>query len=307
MTSLLGALSSEQHAEIKNQIRDQLQKKDIFASLKAIVSGVVGGATAAASSEEGDGGAAAAALIAAQHKSVLARLVAEEAGSRHLPPDPTAGAEKPQLLHVLLLGGRAFAHPEEEAAAAAAAADDAIGSSSASGSSDTICACLHFGSQRFRSKPAAYCAEPELRDGVLLELPPPDELTLSECKRAAVPSGVALERLRGAFRQAPPMHLLIIRKRVNGSDGSVSEQLLSSCMVEWRQVLHKVSRAAAATAAVQPPPLPPPCCRRCCCCCWRRSCCCTAPESHLPMHRLLHPHTAGGFLTTSSPRLRRRR
>ena len=237
--ALLGALSSEQHAEIKNQIRDQLQKKDVFASLKAIVSGVVGGATATASSKEGGGGAAAA-LIAAQHKSVLARLVAEEAGDRHLPPDPTAGVEKLQLLHVLLLGGRAFAQPEEEAAAADA--EDGDAGCSSSGSSDTICACLHFGSQRFRSKPAAYCAEPELRDGVLLELPPPDAFTLAECAAAAVPSGVALERMRGAFRQAPPMHLIIIRKRVNSSDGSVAERLISSCMVEWRQVLHKVSR-----------------------------------------------------------------
>jgi centrosomal protein CEP76 len=254
--SLIGALSTEQHSAIKAQIHDHLKKKDVYASLKAIVSSVVGGATGG-SLEQADG-AADAALLAAQHRSALSRLIAEEAGSRQLPlslssvgVDGEEGpATKPLLLHVLLLGGRAFAHDAKEGvdadgadeAAEEGAEEGASGappSALALGGGDTMCACLHFGEQRFRSKAVPYCTEPELRDGVLLQLPAPDDATLAACASAALPSGVPLERLRGAFRQSPPMHLLLLRKRAGAEGAEASEQLLSSCMVEWRQVLHK--------------------------------------------------------------------
>ena len=250
-SSLIGSLSAEQHAQIKSKIHSHLKNKDVFASLKAIVSSVVGGATANAIDDSSGG--ADAALLAAQHRSALARLIAEEAGTRQLTKaaDGSVGDEKkPQLLHVLLLGGRAFAHDPNEGAAEGDGSDVAedgapggagagAGSSSSSTSSDTLCACLHFGGQRFRSKPVPFCAEPELRDGVLLELPAPDATTLAACAGAALPSGVQLERLRGAFRQSPPMHLVLLRRRGGSGSDSASEQLLSSCMIEWRQVLHK--------------------------------------------------------------------
>ena len=119
--------------------------------------------------------------------------------------------KKPQQLHVLLLGGRAFAHDPNEGAAEGDGSDVAedgapggagagAGSSSSSSSSDTLCACLHFGGQRFRSKPVPFCAEPELRDGVLLELPAPDATTPRCVRRCCT----ALRRAaRAAARSLP--------------------------------------------------------------------------------------------------------
>ena len=75
-SSLIGSLSAEQHAQIKSKIHSHLKNKDVFASLKAIVSSVVGGATANAIDDSSGG--ADAALLAAQHRSALARLIAEE-------------------------------------------------------------------------------------------------------------------------------------------------------------------------------------------------------------------------------------
>ena len=76
-----------------------------------------------------------------------------------------AAAGKKALLHVLLLGGRAFTPDMETPAEEGGEAEAAT---------DTLSVCLQFGEQRWKSKRVAYAAEPALCEGVLFELPPPD-------------------------------------------------------------------------------------------------------------------------------------
>jgi centrosomal protein CEP76 len=96
---------------------------------------------------------------------------------------------------------------------------------------------MQFGSQRFRSRSVPYSAEPQWQDGVLLELPPPDEATAAAIGAAGVPEMATMERLRGLCRACEPIHVLVLHA-VGGR-----ERLLSSCMLEWRQVLHHVPTA----------------------------------------------------------------
>ena len=205
----LGDVSATQQAEIKSAIYSHLKENEVFSSLKAIVGSVLGGQTSEA-------------LAAAQHKSVVAAIARSEAGAG-LAVAADAAATGKTLLHVLLLGGRAFtAEPEDDATRHPDAGD-------------SLSVCLQFGAQRFRSKPAPFASEPALRDGVLFELPPPDAAGAKAASKAALPSEASLERLRGTFRSTEPMHLLVLKRQA--SDGR--EVLLSSCMLEWRQVLHQ--------------------------------------------------------------------
>ncbi len=220
--SALGAVTAEQHSEIKHRIQEHLRDQGVFAALKAIVSSTLeAGDSKPGQAADADN----AALTAAQRASVLARIVADQAGG--LPA--TAVGSQPQheqrtLLHVLLLGGRAFAHVDGEDQMAIAEGGRAdLG---------TVSVCLQFGEQRFRSRSVPYCAEPQWQDGVLLELPPPDEATTAAISTAGVPSMATLERLRGLCRACEPIHVLVL----HAVDGR--ESLLSSCMLEWRQVLH---------------------------------------------------------------------
>ena len=218
----MGTPSAGQHALIKEQIHTHLRDNGVFSSLKAIV------ADALDHKENLDGGVAAAAdlgaLTAVQRMSVLARIVSNEAsgsaqalGSSSAKAAAGGGAAGSQiLLHVLLLGGRAFAEDDD--------GEDA--------KSGTVCVCLQFGAQRFRSRSVPLCAEPQLRDGVLLELPAPDADAEAAAAAAPVPALATLESLRAMARLGEPMHLLVLRQHRG------RETLLSSCLLEWRQVLH---------------------------------------------------------------------
>ena len=223
MAASLGVVTPNQHAEIKSAIFTHLKENEVFSSLKEIISSIVGG--------DGSGTASEAVIAAARHKSILSRVVADEAGGGT--SSSALAAQNPEgrmMMHVLLLGGRAFSHPEAVLEVGDGAAPAGGGSSD-----DTVCVCLHFGAQRFRSKPVPFSEEPALRDGMLFELPPPDAATKKAVAAAAHPSDAMLEQLRGTFRSAVPMHLLVLKKRA--SDGR--ELLLSSSMLEWRQVLHQ--------------------------------------------------------------------
>ena len=225
MAASLGVVTPNQHEQIKSAIFTHLKENEVFSSLKEIISSVIGG--------DGSGTASEAVIAAARHKSILSRVVADEAGGGT--SSSALAAQNPEgrmMMHLMLLGGRAFSRPE--------AAIEGGGSSD-----DTVCVCLHFGAQRFRSKPVPYSEEPALRDGILFELPLPDAETSKAIAEADYPSDAMLAQLRGTFRTAPPMHLLVVKKQA--SDGR--EVLLSSSMLEWRQVLHQ----GKATLAVELP------------------------------------------------------
>lgn len=220
VAAALGAVSAEQHADIKKAIHAHLKDNDVFSSLKDIVASVLGGNGPVSSSTGNDDTA----MAAAQHKAAVARILADEvSGAASSPTRPLGGAEPKTLLHLLLLGGRAFADPAAEPTADEMAAGD------------TVCVCVHFGAQRFRSQAVPFAAEPALRDGILLELPPPDAATTQAMAEAAHPSDANVELLRGAFRTGEPMHVLVLKRQAR--DGR--ETLLSSCMLEWRSVLHQ--------------------------------------------------------------------
>eukprot|EP00900_Chrysochromulina_parva_P026164 jgi/Chrpa1/8181/Chrysochromulina_OHIO_Genome00017876-RA len=220
----LGVVTSEQHSAIKQRIQQHLREQGVFTALKSIVSSTLeGGDHKPGLAADADSSA----LKAAQRASVLARIVADQAGG----VTPAAEVEDagPQLkqralLHVLLLGGRAFTYLDGEEQMAGAEGDEA--------DRGTVCVCMQFGSQRFRSRSVPYSAEPQWQDGVLLELPPPDEATAAAIGAAGVPEMATMERLRGLCRACEPIHVLVLHA-VGGR-----EQLLSSCMLEWRQVLH---------------------------------------------------------------------
>lgn len=216
MTSLLNTVSAEQHAAIKERIQEHLRDQGVFSALKAIVSTTLDDKQPTAN--DGDQSA----LTAAQRAIVLARIVADQAGGTPQPPHPTGSAQQRMFLHVLLLGGRAFAHTDDDAAPPAEGTNE-LGS---------VHVCLQFGAQRFRSQSVPFCAEPQLRDGVLLELPLPDVTAATAIAEAGMPSMATLEELRGLCRTCEPIHLLVLHTH----DGH--ERLLSSCMLEWRQVLH---------------------------------------------------------------------
>ena len=209
-------MASLEMGVLKEQIHQKLKDDGVLSSLKAIVSSVL------SSSGGGGGGAStegAAAIAVAQHKSVLAQLVAHEAaasnrgGNRGATNSSSAAtSESKMLLHVLLLGGRAFT-TQAEAGPQANGSSEVTGSGSGSGSSsdssgnsgnsgnadgnsgnnghDQICVSLHFGSQRFRSAWVPLCAEPALGDGVVFEMPQPDEAALAAARGAALPGEAA--------------------------------------------------------------------------------------------------------------------
>lgn len=239
----LGVVTSEQHSAIKQRIQQHLREQGVFTALKSIVSSTLEG------SDHKPGLAADAdssALKAAQRASVLARIVADQAGG--VPPAAAVEDAGPQLqqralLHVLLLGGRAFTYLDGEEQMAGAEGDEA--------DRGTVCVCMQFGSQRFRSRSVPYNAEPQWQDGVLLELPPPDEATAAAIGAAGVPEMATMERLRGLCRACEPIHVLVLHA-VGGR-----ERLLSSCMLEWRQVLHHVPKARHLPACKRSPRLSP--------------------------------------------------
>ena len=210
----LGSIMPAQHATLKEQIHSHLKDKGIFNSLKTIVSTALqqpGGESSSSTS--------AAALTAAQRASVLARIVADQTGA--IPPPRLQNAsDQRSLLHVHLLGGRAFSHADSEPAGEA---DIERG---------RIYVSLQLGGQRFRSKSVPFCAEPQLCDGVLLELPQPDEVAVKAAAAAATPAVATLETLRGLLRAGEPIHLLVVHQ-LEGR-----EILVSSSLLEWRQVLH---------------------------------------------------------------------
>ena len=237
--TLLGeTISPQQQLLIKEQVQQHLNDSGTFGKLKTIVAAVLGRPL--------DGGADTAPggpIAAAHQRAVLAQIVAAHAGGAQ----PTLPSSDPRraFLHVLLLGGRAFAQAIEadEAPGTAAAAlpmetEEGGGAAdgaaaSAAGRFGSICACLQFGAQRFRSKPVPLTAEPELRDGFLVELPLPDETALLAAAAESLPAAATHERLRGLARLSVPMHLVLLRV---GADGR--ETLLSSVIVEWRKALH---------------------------------------------------------------------
>jgi hypothetical protein len=229
MAMHLGVVTSEQHSAIKQRIQQHLREQGVFTALKSIVSSTLeGGDHKPGLAADADSSA----LKAAQRASVLARIVADQAGG--VPPAAAVEDAGPQLkqralLHVLLLGGRAFTYLDGEEQMAGADGDEA--------DRGTVCVCMQFGSQRFRSRSVPYSAEPQWQDGVLLELPPPDEATAAAIGAAGVPEMATMERLRGLCRACEPIHVLVLHA-VGGR-----EQLLSSCMLEWRQVLHHVPKA----------------------------------------------------------------
>lgn len=200
-TSSAPTVTAEKLQQTKEQIREYLRDQGIFSSLKAIINDSFGASGTSS------------ALAAAQHKSVAQQLASQQpevgATSRAL-----TDGQKP-MVHVLFLGGRAFPQDDSD------------------GGGGTVCACLQLGSQRFRSASVPMCAEPALRDGVLLELPLPPDADVAALP-PPVPSRAALEQLRGFLHRAPPMHLLVLQQTLDGG-----ERLLSSSLLEWRQVLHK--------------------------------------------------------------------
>ena len=215
----LGVVTTEQHSAIKQRIQQHLREQGVFTALKSIVSSTLeGGDHKPGLAADADS----AALKAAQRASVLARIVADQAGG--LPPAAAAedAGQQRALLHVLLLGGRAFTYLDGEEEMAGAEGDGA--------DRGTVFVCMQFGSQRFRSRSVPYSAEPQWQDGVLLELPPPDEATAAAIGAAGVPEMATMERLRGLCRACEPIHVLVLHA-VGGR-----ERLLSSCMLEWRQV-----------------------------------------------------------------------
>ena len=217
----LGVVTSEQHSAIKQRIQQHLREQGVFTALKSIVSSTLeGGDHKPGLAADADSSA----LKAAQRASVLARIVADQAGG--VPPAAAAedAGQQRALLHVLLLGGRAFTYLDGEEEMAGAEGDGA--------DRGTVFVCMQFGSQRFRSRSVPYSAEPQWQDGVLLELPPPDEATAAAIGAAGVPEMATMERLRGLCRACEPIHVLVLHA-VGGR-----ERLLSSCMLEWRQVLH---------------------------------------------------------------------
>ena len=223
-------VTAAQQTQIKRAINLHLREQGVFASLKAIVSsvlrGVEGGEEAAPSHSGGD------AVAAAQQCSVLARIVAEEAGAHLSPPPAGDGTGRGPLVHVLLLGGRAFSHPDAEAGAAGG--DEGGGAAIDHAARGTVCVCMHFGAQRFRSKSVPLCAEPQLHDGVLLEMPPPDAVATAAMAASPLPAGASVERLRGLLR-AEPIHVVVLHRPADGA----AEVVLSSTMLEWRPVLHQ--------------------------------------------------------------------
>ena len=92
---MLGTVTREQHASIKEQIHSHLKEQGIFSSLKSIVSSALqqGG-----ESSSSDAGIDLSALTAAQRASVLARIVADQAGTDPPPQLPTDGAQQRTLL-----------------------------------------------------------------------------------------------------------------------------------------------------------------------------------------------------------------
>ena len=201
------AVTAEQHAQIKDQIRSHLKSNGVLGELKSIVASALGQKDAEVDSA-GDGLSA---VTAAQRANVLARIVSDQAGSGSPSVKIPPGQHLRSHLHVLLLGGRAFAHDDDE---------EPVDPDTAR---STVSVCLQFGGQRFRSRAVPFCAEPQLRDGVLLELPTP-----ASGSAAVSP----LDALRALAQRCEPMHVLLLRQ----SEGR--ETLISSCLLEWRHVLH---------------------------------------------------------------------
>ena len=214
MASSFGGVSAEQQAVIKQRLREHLKEHGILSELKAIVSSTLG--------DDAENGANAdhSALVAARRANVLARIVADSAGLVSAPKDTSERS----MLHVLMLGGRAFVN-----------ADDIY---CGDGNRGSIRVCMQFGEQRFRSQAVPMRAEPALADGVLFELPEPDEAAKAEIAAAKLPQLAMLEQLRFLCRACIPIHVLVLHM----TDGK--ERLLSSCMLEWRQVLDCTANAS---------------------------------------------------------------
>ena len=221
--SALGIVSAEQSAAIKERIQKHLADEGVLSALKKIVAENLGGQRAGQSEEAVDSSA----LTAARRASVLAGIVADQAHTTPAPAPPSG--HKNACLHVHLLGGRAFALAEEEQ-----------GPEPDRGS---ICVCLQFGSQRFRSQAVPFRSDPQLSDGVLIELPAPDAATTAAMAELMVPSEKILEGLRGLCRACQPIHVLVLHL-VGGR-----ERLLSSVLLEWRSV-RAMPRGASVPSAL---------------------------------------------------------
>ena len=219
---MVGPITSETHTTIKQQIHSHLKEHGVFTSLKSIINSAL---REQGEPGEGQGNARMdlSALTAAQRASVLARIVADKTGRTppHLPSDTRHTRSHTHAhLHVLLLGGRAFSHT------------DIDGGRDSSGDRGSLRVCLQFAKQRFNSVSVPFADEPEFRDGVLFELPPPDDATAAAATSAGLPAQATMEMFRGLCRTCEPMHVVVLHQ-VGGR-----EVLLSSCLLEWRQVLY---------------------------------------------------------------------
>ena len=193
------AQSVELQTAIKQQIHDHLSGSGVFTDLKKIVSTVLGGG--------GD-----AAIDAAGQSAVLSQMLIR-AARMGPPPDPSRSH-----LHVTLLGGRAFSDDSVSGASEA----PAFTTGGLPHTGGTLCACLAFGPQRFRSAPVPLCAEPKLSGSFLVELPRPEQLAAAEPSRAL--ELLAVEEM---------LHLLVVEQVPAGG-----QRLVSSLLVDWRKVLH---------------------------------------------------------------------
>ena len=131
-----------QALEVRRRVAEHLQQNGVFADLKKIVADVIGGVE----SDE--------TLSAINQKELIQQIVGEQGGAS--PSPPTASDDC--LLHLTMLGGRAFVDAIQDA------------------TKGPVRLCLHFGAQRFAGRPVAYCEEPAFADTFLLRLPLPPEL-----------------------------------------------------------------------------------------------------------------------------------
>ena len=180
--------------EIRRRVSEHLSQKGVFDDLKRIVAEVVGSG--------GDE-----TLAAINQKDVIAQIVREQGGATA--PALPAGSSDDSFLHLTLLGGRAFV-------------DSIMVSSGDANGAGPVRLCLHFGQQRFSSRPVAFSAEPSFDDTFLLRLPlPPD----------AAGASSAAARAQALLRVKQPIHLLVLQRR------GQRDVLLSSLLLEWRKVL----------------------------------------------------------------------
>ena len=177
--------------EIRRRVSEHLSQNGVFDDLKRIVAEVVGSG--------GDE-----TLAAINQKDVIAKIVQQQGGAAT--PVLPAGSSDDSFLHLTLLGGRAFV-------------DSIMVSAGDASGAGPVRLCLHFGQQRFSSRPVAFSAEPSFDDTFLLRLPLP----------SGASSGAA--RAQALLRVKQPIHLLVLQRR------GQRDVLLSSLLLEWRKVL----------------------------------------------------------------------